>query len=111
MVLTGGIGGSFGDGSSFLRIPVGLSVGHRFPFDVPLSITPYAHPRLTIDYCGRCAPGRDSDTNLGVDIDIGVGAEISRSLELRASVLLGGSDFYGKDNAFGLSLAWTPRGL
>lgn len=111
LLLTAGFGGSFGGGRSFYRIPVGVSVGHRFGFDVPLSITPYAHPRIAMDVCTRCAPRNRGDSRLGVDVDLGVDVELTRSLALRASVLFAGSDFYGRDNAFGFSLAWTPRGL
>jgi hypothetical protein len=111
MLLTAGFGGSFGDGRSFYRLPVGLSVGHRFPFDIPVAITPYAHPRVAIDFCSRCGPRNRGDSKLGVDVDLGVDVELSRAIALRASVLFAGSDFYGRDNAFGFSLAWTPRGL
>lgn len=110
LVATFGAGGTFGGGNSVFRVPVGLSVGHRFEFDVPLSVTPYAHPRLSIDRCGECRVGGHS-TNLGVDVDVGVGVEISKTLELRASALFAGSDFFARDNSFGISLAWIPRGI
>ena len=111
LLFSAGAGGSFADGRSLLRIPIGLSVGHRFEFDVPLSVTPYAHPRLSIDMCSECGPRGRRDTSLGVDVDLGVGVEISRSLELRASALFAGSDFFARDNSFGVSLAWIPAGL
>jgi hypothetical protein len=111
LLMTAGAGGSFADGRSTFRIPLGLSVGHRFEFDVPLSVTPYAHPRLSIDMCSRCSGNGRRDTSLGVDVDVGVGVEISRTLELRASALFAGSDFFARDNSFGISLAWIPKGL
>jgi len=111
MAITGGIGGSFGGGESFLRLPVGLTVGHRFKLDSPFTLTPYAHPRLTLDFCSHCGPARRHDTTLGVDVDLGVSAELSNSFGLRASYLFGGSDFFGKGNAFGASVVWTPLGL
>lgn len=111
LLATVGFGGSFSDGRSILRVPVGMSVGHRFEFDVPLSITPYAHPRLSLDLCSQCGGNGRRDSNLGVDIDVGVGVEISRQLELRASALFAGSDFFARDNSFGISLAWIPKGL
>lgn len=110
MQLTAGVGGTFGGGTSFLRVPFGLSVGHRFVLDAPFAVTPYAHPRLSVDFCSKCAGGRH-DTTLGVDVDLGVSAELSSSLALRGSLLFAGSDFYGRGNAFGFSLAWTPKGL
>ena len=111
LMFTTGVGGAFGDGNSFLRVPVGLSVGHRFVLDGAVAVTPYAHPRLAIDYCSRCGGGGRRDTNLGVDVDLGVSVEFSPSIALRASTLLAGSDFYGRDDGFGISLAWSPRGL
>ena len=90
MVVTGGIGGSFGDGTSFLRLPVGLSVGHRFALDEPFAVTPYAHPRIAIDHCSQCSGRGTSSTKLGVDVDLGVGVEVNRNIALRASLLLAG---------------------
>ena len=111
MLLTFGIGGSFGGGQSFVRVPVGLSVGHRFAFDAPFAVTPYAHPRLSLDFCSRCSSGGHSDSNLGVDVDLGVDVEISSAISLRASALLAGSDLFSRDNGFGVSLAWRPKAL
>jgi hypothetical protein len=109
--LTVGAGGSFGDGQSLLRIPVGLSVGHRFALDGGVSIMPFAHPRLSLDRCSSCGPGGDSDTDLGVDVDLGVDLRVSPVIAFRAAVLLGGSDFQGKRDAVGLGLVWSPPSL
>ena len=111
MLLTVGLGGSFGGGSSLLRAPVGLSVGHRFQLDEPFAVMPYAHPRISIDYCSRCSVAGRSDTNLGVDVDLGVEVQVSQSIALRVSALLAGSDFSNRDNGFGFSLAWIPAQL
>ena len=113
LLLTGGIGGSFGDGTSILRMPLGMSVGHRFAFQdmIPMAITPYAHPRFSIDFCNSCGPNGNRDTNLGVDVDLGLAVEFTNNLGLRASALFAGSDFFPRDNGFGVSLVWTPPGL
>jgi hypothetical protein len=111
MVLTGGIGGVFGDGLSRLRIPFGLSVGHQFLLDSPVSITPYAHPRLALDYCSRCGPRARGESDLALDVDLGVEVGVSRRVALRASVLLAGSDSFGREDSFGVSLVWVPPGL
>jgi hypothetical protein len=108
--LTLGAGGSFGDGQSLLRVPVGLSIGHRFALDGGVSIMPFAHPRLSLDRCSSCAGG-DADTNMGVDVDLGVDVRVSPVIAFRAAFLLGGSDFQGKRDAVGLGLAWTPPSL
>jgi hypothetical protein len=114
LLLTGGIGGSFGDGTSILRMPLGMSVGHRFVLAdrIPMAITPYAHPRFSVDFCSSCAtPTGGRDTNVGVDVDLGVALDFTRYLGLRASALFAGSDFFPRDNGFGVSLVWTPPGL
>lgn len=111
MVITSGIGGAFGDSHSFIRIPIGLSVGHRFELDSPMALTLYAHPRLALDYCSDCSPTGRRDTSLGVDADLGVAFELNSHMAFRVSTLLGGSDFFGHDNGYALSLTWTPTGI
>lgn len=88
------------------RIPVGVVVGHRFPLEGDLAITPFVHPRLSFDLCGKCS----NDTELGLIFDLGANLEVTRSIALRASAFFGGSDLFD-DDGFGLSIAWTPRGL
>src|SRR5687767_9008356 len=46
---TGGLNLAVGDGSHLLRIPFGVSIGHRFPLDEGFAITPYVHPRISFD--------------------------------------------------------------
>lgn len=111
VVLTGGIGGSFGDNASVLRVPIGASVGHRFPLEGRFAITPYAHPRLSLDRCSKCGTNGGSDSKVSVDVDLGVNFEITDQVALRASALFGGNSFNGEGDAFGFSVAWTPRGL
>jgi len=111
MLVTTGIGGSFGNGSSFVRLPVGLSAGHRFELDSPMALTVYAHPRLALDYCSNCSATGRRDTSVGVDVDLGVSFELNQNLAFRASALFAGSDFFGHDSGFGVSLAWTPTSI
>lgn len=101
-VLTGGAYLGGGD-HAVLRLPVGVSVGHTFPLDGPLSVTPYVHPRLSIISCRGCSA-------LGVDFDVGGSLKLSHLLALRASAVFGTADAAGRDG-FGISLAWTPPGL
>lgn len=101
-LLTGGAyvgGGNY----SVLRIPVGVSVGHTFPIDGNLSITPYVHPRVAIEACKGCS-------GVAVDFDVGASLQLSSILALRASGVFGSSNIVGHDG-FGISLAWTPPGL
>lgn len=111
-LLTTGLGIGITDGGNLLRVPVGVSVGHTFELDQGLALTPYAHPRLSIDHCGDCGPpDDDSRTELGVDFDLGVDFRVNQSLSLRFSALLGGSELFGNQDGIGLSLAWRPLGL
>ena len=110
---TAGINFAFGDGGNILRIPFGVSVGHRFPLDEGFAITPYIHPRVSIDWCSDCGgtANDDSETDLGIDFDLGASFEVTKQLAFRVSALFGGSDTFGDSDGFGLSLAWTPPGL
>ena len=114
-LFTAGLNLALGGGGNLLRLPVGVSLGHRFPLEQGMAITPYIHPRLSIDFCGDCGSGDDdtddSETDLGVDFDIGVSFEVNRNLSFRLSALFGGSDLVGDSDGFGLSIAWNPAAL
>src|SRR5215218_2709616 len=112
-LLTGGLNFAVGEGSDLLRIPFGVSVGHRFPLDEGFAITPYVHPRLSLDMCTDCSgpEGNESSTDLGIDFDLGVNFEVTPRLSFRVSALFGGSDTFGDSDGFGISLAWSPAGL
>jgi hypothetical protein len=90
-----------------------VSLGHRFPLEEGFAITPYVHPRLSIDMCTDCdgPEGDDSSTDLGIDFDLGVNFEVTPRLSFRVSALFGGSDTFGDSDGFGISLAWSPAGL
>ena len=104
MVLGGGMGVTLSDNGSIFRIPIGVAVGHRFPLEGNLAITPFVHPRLSIDRISvDGAPGSDTETNL--DIDIGGNFEVSSQMQIRLAATLGDRD------AVGLAFAWTPKGL
>lgn len=107
MLFTAGVDGAFGGGYTLMRIPVGLSIGHRFPLEGGMAITPYAHPRVSFDFCSQC--GNNSDVSL--NFDIGANFDFSPQFALRVSALFNGSDYLARDNAFGISLAWTPPGM
>ena len=109
VMLTVGAGLAVGEGRDLIRIPVGASIGHRFALDGEMAITPYAHPRLSLDF----VTGGDDDadnTDLSIDFDIGASFEITRQLALRASLLLS-SGQSADDVGFGLGLTITPQGL
>ena len=107
---TVGAGGSLGGGYSVFRLPVGVVVGHTFELDGPMRLTPFAHPRLSIDRCSSCGRA-GGDSKLNVDVDVGVDFTIAPQVSLRLGALLGGSDYIGGSSSVGFSVAWTPKGL
>jgi len=110
VALTGGIGASLGGSNSVLRIPFGASVGHTFDLDDGFRLTPYVHPRLSIDRCSSCQSGR-SESKLNVNVDIGTEFVVTPQVALRVAALLGGTDYNGGSSSVGFSVAWTPKGL
>ena len=107
LMLTAGAGIAIGEGMDVLRVPVGLSVGHRFPLEGSLAITPYVHPRLSIDAGFGGGAGVENSTDIALDFDVGASFEVTREIAIRAAILFSGAD--RADNAgFGLSLTWSP---
>ncbi|MEO7964492.1 MAG: hypothetical protein ABIT38_11375 [Gemmatimonadaceae bacterium] len=105
-LFTAGAGVATGNKTT-LRIPVGVSIGHRFPLDGGVAITPYVHPRASIDFCGGC---KGDESQLGLNFDLGANFELTRVIALRTSAFFGGSNRFG-DNGIALSLAWSPPAL
>lgn len=99
--------GIAGGNNTTLRVPVGVSIGHRFPLDGTVALTPYVHPRLSLDFCDGC---RGDESQVGISFDVGANLEITRVLAIRGTAFFGGSDRFGEDG-IGLSLVWTPPGL
>ena len=111
MMFTGGFFGALGDPVNLVRVPVGVSMGHRFPLEGGMAITPYLHPRLSFDFCSEVCAAPDDKSDFGFNVDLGANFEFSRQLALRLSAMFGGSDVFGDDDAFGVSLAWRPAGV
>lgn len=106
MALTGGLGITLVDNFNLLRIPFGVAIGHRFPLEGQMAISPFVHPRLSIDRASVDTPaGNASDTDTNIDIDIGGNFEFNPQMQVRLAATLGDRD------AVGISFAWTPRGL
>lgn len=108
ILFTAGSFAAFGNGGPFLSLPFGASVGHRFVLDGGLALTPYAHPRLVMDYCGDC-DGGDGNLELGLVIDLGFSFDVTPNVAFRFSGSFAGDDdrFFRSDDAIGFSLAWT----
>ncbi len=109
IMLTVGLFTLFGNDVTALGVPVGVSVGHRFPITgTSMAITPYVHPRVSLDYVSL---GDVDETDINIGFDLGGSLELTPQLALRISAMLGGEGPLGDDDAIGFSLAWTPRGL
>jgi hypothetical protein len=102
MVFGAGLGLTAGDNYNYFRVPIGVAIGHRFPLEGKFAITPFVHPRLSID---RVKVGSVSDTDTNIDIDIGGSFEINEQMQVRLAATLGNGD------AVGVSFVWLPRGL
>ena len=115
LLFTAGANVAFADPGNLIRIPVGASIGHRFPLENGMAITPYVHPRVSLDRCSDCGVElvngnfeRTSDSDIGFDFDLGGSFEFTPNFAVRLSATLGGSDFLGDEDAFGVSFAWAP---
>jgi len=121
---TGGAGFSSGSKLNVVRIPFGVVAGHTFKLDNGNELTPFVHPRLSLDFCSVSSyqvnlngggtafvPSCASSSKLDVDVDVGVNYEITPQVALRLAGMLGGTSYLGSTNAIGFSVAWTPKGL
>lgn len=107
MILTGGLYGAFSSNFSVVRLPIGVSVGHRFPLQGGMALTPYAAPRLSIDVCASSCNGTGTDLN--VNFDMGLDWEINRTLSMRGALTVGGVSDGPSKTGFGFSLAFHPQ--
>lgn len=109
---TAGVGVGFGGGQSVIRVPVGASIGHTFALEQGMSLTPYVHPRLSLDICSSCRTGSGSGSRseLSLNFDLGANFQVNRQFGLRVAGSFSGSGFYG-DDSFAVGFNWTPRGL
>ena len=110
-LVTGGAYLAAGDFTLF-RFPLGISVGHRFELEDAMALTPYVHPRISIDLCNNCSldGDSDSDSDIAVTFDLGLNFEVTRTVAIRAAAIFAGSDSFDNDG-FGVSVAWTPPWL
>jgi hypothetical protein len=111
VLFTAGAGAAFGGNATVFRLPVGVSVGHTFDLDQGMTITPFVHPRLSVDACGRCGSNNTSRTNLSANFDIGGHWQLNRQFGVRASASFSGSDLVGTDETVAVGFSWTPAGL
>jgi hypothetical protein len=111
LLLTAGAGLSFGGSRTGFRLPVGVSMGHTFLLDEGMAITPFVHPRVSIDLCSSCSPRGRSETDVSLNFDVGASFDFNRQLSARVSALFSGTNQFGGGDAIAIGLTWTPDGL
>jgi hypothetical protein len=113
MVLSGGVYPSVGGDLTLIRIPIQLSMGHRFPLEGGngnMAITPFIDPRISFDLCSGDVCPPDDDSDISINFDVGASLDLTSRLTLIAAIGFPGGDFFD-DNSFGFSLAWRPSAL
>ena len=102
VLLTGGLGLAFAEDLTFLRIPIGASLGRRFPIDGGFTISPFVHPRIGYT---RVSGGGAANSDSDLEVDIGADFEFKPKMAIRLALSMGDSD------AVAIGFAWTPQGL
>lgn len=108
VLLTGGAGLAVGAGQTVVRLPVGASAGHRFELEGNMALTPYAHPRISIDRCFSCNGSTRNSTEVSLNFDIGVNFEVTPRFALRAAASFSGSDVVSRNDTFAFGINWIP---
>ncbi len=111
--LLGALGANvaFGSGGTLFRVPVSVSLGHRFPLQGDLAITPYVHPDIALAVCSDCGARGRGDANVDIGIGFGVNFEVTHQVALRLDTSFGSSSFGSSDATVGFGVAWSPMGL
>lgn len=108
LLLTGGAGIALGSGQTTLRMPIGVSLGHRFPLEGGLALTPYVHPRVSLDVCSSCTARNNDNTELSLNFDTGVNFEVNPKFAIRLAASFSGSDLIGRNDSFAVGINWIP---
>ncbi len=111
VLLTGGLGLSIRNSRTSVRLPLGASIGHRFELDQGMAVTPFVHPRISVDICSSCSVSGRRQSDVSLNFDVGGNFEINNRLAIRAAVLFSGAEQYGSDQGIAVGLVWTPEGL
>jgi hypothetical protein len=111
LLLTGGFGLALGGGATLVRMPVGVSMGHRFPLDAGMAITPYVHPRVSLDLCTSCTSRNTNNSELSLNFDMGVNFEVSPKFAVRMAGSFSGSELLGRNDSFAIGINWIPMPL
>jgi hypothetical protein len=85
------------------------------PLEGSLLLTPYLHPRVSLDVCSECGGDArridddDDDFDINADVELGLDLTFTPALSIRLAAVLGTDSFVlGDGDAFGVSLAYRP---
>jgi hypothetical protein len=111
LLLTAGVGLSIASGRTGFRLPLGVSMGHTIELDEGMAVTPFVHPRVSIDLCSSCSSRGRSQTDVSLNFDVGASFDFNRRLSARVAALFSGADQFGAGDAIAVGITWTPDGL
>jgi hypothetical protein len=111
LLFTAGAGAAFGGGSTLVRIPVGVSIGHTFALEQGLALTPYVHPRASLDLANGGGRNGGSQSEVSLNFDLGVNLQVNAQFAVRAAAAFTGSEFGGAQDTFAVGFNWTPAPL
>jgi hypothetical protein len=111
MLLTGGATLSVGGSASVVRVPVGVSVGRGIELEGGTRLTPFVHPRVSLDYCARCGVGEGSRSTVSINADIGAAWRFDPKWELLAAFSYTGSELVTRDETVTIGLRLVPEAL
>jgi len=111
LLFTAGAGAAFGGGFTLVRIPVGVSIGHTFDLEQGMAITPYVHPRASLDLASSGGRRGGSQSEVSLNFDLGVNFQVNAQFAVRAAAAFTGSELAGAQDTFAVGFNWTPAPL
>lgn len=111
LLFTAGAGAAFGGGYTLVRIPVGVSLGHTFELEQGMAITPYVHPRASVDVASSGGRNGGGQSEVSLNFDLGVNFQVNSQFSVRAAAAFTGSELAGAQDTFALGFNWTPAPL
>jgi hypothetical protein len=110
LLFTAGAGAAFGGGSTVVRLPVGVSIGHTFDLEQGVALTPFVHPRASLDVASGKGDG-GSRSEVSLNFDLGVNLQVNRQFAVRAAAAFTGAELAGAQDSFAIGFNWTPAPL
>lgn len=111
LLFTAGGGAAFGGGFTLVRIPVGVSIGHTFDLEQGMAITPYVHPRASLDLASGGGRNGESQSEVSLNFDLGVNFQVNSQFAVRAAAAFTGSELAGAQDTFAIGFNWRPAPL